>query len=207
MLRASEQLTVKEPLDLRFLPDEGLELEEPLPAAWLQEKLFDTADGAPAPIQAQGDGSAKLEVSPMGPVHQRPPIRVHGPLTATISTTCVRCLEAVTESIAAEVDVTLFAEGAPNLRGNDKSDKKGGDDEEEGLSNAEMDEGTYSGNEVDLPSIIRESLLLEVSMNPVCEDEEACTRRTEAMLAEANRSAEGAVPDRWAALRRLRDSE
>lgn len=204
MLRASEQLTVKEPLDLRFLPDEGLELDEPLPVDWLQEKLFDTAEGAPAPIRAEKEGAAKLEVSPMGPVHQRPPIRVHGQLLAAISTTCVRCLEPVTESLEAEVDVTLFPEGSPSARANDK---KGGDDEEEGLSNAEMDEGVYSGNEVDLPSIIRESLLLEVSMNPVCEDEEACTRRTEAMLAEANRSSEGAIPDRWAALRRLRDSE
>jgi uncharacterized metal-binding protein YceD (DUF177 family) len=193
-----KQLSLREPLDLRFLPDEGLEFDEELPADWLATHLADST--SPTPIHAEKSGRAKLEVSPLGPVHTRPPIRIHGTLEATVSTTCVRCLEPVSETLEPDVDITLFAEGTVL----DK--KRDDDDDEEGLSSAEMDEGTYAAGTIDIPAIIREVLLLELSMNPTCEDEAACTTRTEEMLAEANRAAEGAIPDRWAALRRLRDS-
>lgn len=198
MSRKNEQLTVREPLDLRFLPDEGLELEEELPREWLEEQLSDPKSGAP--VHANHAGHAALEIDPLGAVHTRPPIRIHGTLTATVATTCVRCLEPVEEPVAADVDVTLFPEGATQPKSSG-----GKDDEEEGLTDAEMDEGTYAENTIDLPAIVREAFLLEISMNPVCPDETACSTRTQAMLDEANSASEGAIPDRWAALRRLRD--
>src|SRR5262245_8408714 len=149
MNRKNEQLTVREPLDLRFLPDEGLELEEELPREWLEEQLSDPASSAP--VHANENGDVDLKVDPLGAVHTRPPIRVHGTLTAKVATTCVRCLEPVEEPLAADVDLTLFPEGATHPKSSDGKS----DDDDEGLTPAEMDEGSYSGNTIDLPAIIR----------------------------------------------------
>jgi uncharacterized metal-binding protein YceD (DUF177 family) len=199
MQPTKKQLSVMEPLDLRFLPDEGLSFAEPLNPEWLDGQLADA--GTVAPLKAKEPGEANVDVEPLGAVHTRPPIRVHGTVEATLSTTCVRCLETVDDVLEADLDLTLFPAGAPKpARAHD------GDDDEEGLSPAEMDEGVYADNTIDLPSIIREALILEIAMNPACADETACTARTQAMLAEANRASEGAIPDRWAALRRLKDS-
>jgi hypothetical protein len=190
MIREQGPLTVTQPLDLRLLPDDGLEIDETLPKAWLDEKLSDPKNAIP--MSAGGDGHATVEISPMGSVPGRPPIRIHGALNATVATTCVRCLEAVEEALEVELDVTLFPDVVPDRKGAEGEDESG-----------EMDEGSYAGNELDLPGVVSEALVLELPMNPVCPDESACTERTAQMIAEANRSAAGVIPDRWAALRAL----
>jgi uncharacterized protein len=203
----ARQLRVTEALDLRFLPDEGLRFDEPLPAAWLDTQL---AENDPVVIlRADEDGHAKIDVQPLRPVATRPPIRISGTAQAAVSTTCVRCLQPIRERLDAEVEVTLFpGKQAAAPKGSASKPRRASknnaaEDEDEGLSPAELDEGTYEGHTLDLPALIREALILESAMNPSCEDEAACTERTEVMLREANQGAEGAVPDRWAALRAL----
>jgi uncharacterized protein len=197
------RLTVTEVLDLRFLPDEGLHFDEPLERDWLDAQLEGVGSGQPAFHAVEGSaGTANLDVEPLAPVASRPPIRVHGEVKAMVETTCVRCLEPVRQALEAKVDLTLFARGQEPDRGPNAEDV-------EGLTKGELDEGTYDKNELDLPSLVREALLLEIAMNPACEDEDACSVRTNAMLEAANRAAvdatQSAVDERWAALRRLVD--
>lgn len=190
-IRAAGRIPVTEVLDLRLLADEGLELDEPLARSWLDQQLGELAVGD-AQFHAVADGRARLEISPLRPVATRPPIRITGDVEAMIETDCVRCLQPIQQALAAELDLTLFASGDPAM---------GGKDSDEELAPGELDEGTYEHNAIDLPSLVREAILLEVAMNPTCADEAGCTTRTERLLADANEAAARAVPDRWAALR------
>lgn len=185
-------LSVTEVLDLRFLPDDGLAFDEALEPAWLDAQLA----GADIELKAEGPGAARLEVQPLGPVATQPPIRIMGEVTAPMTTACVRCLETVAQNLDAKLDLMIFAAGT--------APERGAEDEDDGLPAEALDEGSYDRNQIDLPAIVREALLLEIAMNPACEDEAACTVRTNALIQEANREAETAmVDDRWAPLRRL----
>lgn len=198
-LAAQKQLTVTEPLDLRLLPDEGLRYDEELAVSWIDEQLAEFGTDATA-VHAGSSGRVKLDVNPLAPVASRPPIRVHGELTAELAMTCVRCLQPLSQKIEADVDLTLFPE--------EKIGPEAGDDaknDEDELGSAQLDEGTYSANELDIPGLVREALILEIAMHPRCEDESACSARTDALIKEANAASDGMVDDRWAALRRLRD--
>jgi DUF177 domain-containing protein len=198
---SGRRLSVTEVLDLRFLPDEGLAFDEPLDATWLDAQLQGANGGATVFHASAGSpGTAKLEVEPLAPVASKPPIRIHGSITARVETTCVRCLEPVQQALEAQVDLTLFARADVSPRGPAERD------EGLGLTQHELDEGTYEKNEIDLPSLVREALLLEIAMNPACEDEDACSSRTSAMLEAANRPASVVIDDRWAALRRMAEA-
>ncbi|MCK6550591.1 DUF177 domain-containing protein [Myxococcota bacterium] len=198
----SRQLTVTETLDLRQLPDDGLEYDETLEVPWIEAQLVGEDEPDETAVHARGPGRAKLEVRPLGPVVTRPPIRVRGDVSAPIVMTCVRCLSPVDDELAAHIDATLLASEDPALTAS--PDGEDGDLD----PSAGADEGAYTGNAIDLPGILREALLLELSMSPMCEDQEACTGRTDALLRDANKAAEGViVDDRWAALRKLRDAQ
>lgn len=180
-------------LRLQDIPDEGLRLEEPLPRAWLQERLASShgLDWSP-----QGDGQLDLEVSALGPVDQEPPIRLHGRVSAQLQTDCVRCLESVDQNVEARIDLTLFS-------ASESGEPEGGAED--------ANVGRYEGRVIPVPEVLREHLLLELDMNPVCADASACDERTRALIDRANQpardaeAAEERAPDpRWAALRDLR---
>jgi uncharacterized metal-binding protein YceD (DUF177 family) len=182
---ADRNLTLLEPLELRDLTEEGLHFDEVLPLEWLAAAV----EGGPGlQFAAVEAGRADLEVQPLGPVDQRPPVRIRGHLGAPVRTDCVRCLESLTVPLEVEIDQTLFAsEGAPE------------------------EEAVYEGEAIDLPEVLRESLALELPMNPTCADTRACDTRTQKLLDDVNRPAREAMGDkpavdpRWAALAALRD--
>lgn len=186
-------LSALDDLRLQDIPEEGLRFEEPLPRSWLTEHLASSHGLRWAP---RAEGTVDLEVTALGPVDRSPPVRVHGRASAAVETDCVRCLEAVHQDVQVPIDMTLFSStevGDPAAR-------------PEGA-----DEGRYEGRTIPLPEIIREHLLLELDMNPVCTDADACDARTRALIDEANRPAreaaaedEGAIDPRWAALARLK---
>ncbi|HJL40422.1 MAG TPA: DUF177 domain-containing protein [Myxococcales bacterium LLY-WYZ-16_1] len=190
---ASERnLTLLEPLELDDIPEAGLRFEEPLPQSWLAQTLESPNGLRYAP---RGPGRAEVEVHLLGPVDQRPPVRLLGRLTATVSTDCVRCLEEVPEDLIAQLDLTFFPE-------------EQGPKEDAGM------DGTYAGTTLPIPPVLQEMLLLELDMNPTCADEAACDTRTEGLLERVNRPGEAAMaeaaeePDpRWDVLRKLRDSQ
>lgn len=193
---AQRKLTVTETLDLRFLPDEGITFDEPLELPWLEAQLADVRAGEPE-FRLAGPGHVRLEIIPLGPVPTRPPIRIQGALSASVTTSCVRCLQSVSQALDTNVDLTLFA------KARDAATSRLEGEDAEALNPHQLDEGIYEQNTLDLPAIIREALLLEIAMNPRCEDESACSSRTRALLEDANRAAEQALEDdRWSGLRR-----
>jgi uncharacterized metal-binding protein YceD (DUF177 family) len=217
---ATRQLTLLEPLELRHLPQEGLVFDEALPEAWLSKMLGPTTDTGEV-IAIPGPGHAHLEVTPLGPVENRPPILVRGHFHATARTPCVRCLTDVDLTLEEAVETTLFpsapapeaghvahGKGAPKARPDDKKLEDWSDAELPELD--ELAEGVYTQDRVDLPGLLEEALLLAMDMNPSCADEPACDARTQALLDEANRplrEAEAQPDPRWAALHQLMEAE
>lgn len=214
------QLTALEPLELRHLPADGLAFDEPLPTAWLTRTLDAVGRAGGLQFAAPGDGRVTLEVTPLGPVDQRPPIRVRGRISATAETDCVRCLETVRPEVSADVDLTLLPAAAPASSADDAKTPKGKsakikpeDDRVEDWSDEafpnpdELADASYAGERVDLPALIGEAFLLALPSDPVCEDEAACDTRTAALIEHANqpaREAADALDPRWAALRNLK---
>src|SRR5688572_15407823 len=175
-------------LALHLLPDDGLVFDESLDPAWVDENLG-IAQGAPA-FHCLPGSTARLEVQPMGPVATRPPILVRGRAEANLRSTCVRCLAEVSLTLGVQIEQMLFAHA-------------GEDEESEEPSPGEMDEGVYSSEGVDLPNVVREAILLELSMNPSCEDEAACDERTKQLIDDVNAKNRPAGDPRWAVLEEL----
>ncbi len=204
-IQASErQLTLTEPLELRYLPDEGLLFEESIPSAWVQSVLEPPGSKKqPIEYKTTQEARARLEVMPIGEVSSTPPILLRGELSAVLNTDCVRCLQEVSPSTTVKVETTL-----PPPEPADKSAKK---TEEAETIDPSLDEDSYDGKSLDLPSLLGEALLLELNMNPACADEEACSQRTQALLDQVNRPAEGVmeskgIDPRWSALKNILDT-
>jgi uncharacterized metal-binding protein YceD (DUF177 family) len=81
--------------------------------------------------------------------------------------------------------------------------RSGDDGEADPAAMDEMDEGVYSSEGVDLPNVLREAILLELSMNPTCADEPACDERTQKLIDDVNAKNRPAVDPRWAVLQEL----
>lgn len=196
MARASasqHQLRLEEPLDLRFLPDDGLHFDQTLDAEWILAQLREDQSHSGLSYEPSGPVQATLDVDPLGPVPTRPPITLRGRLLASLRTVCVRCQEDLESKVDAPIESTLFP-------------AKDGPQPDADAEHA-LDESSYVGDVVDLPGVVRETLLLALSMHPTCGDEAACDARTAELLAQVNGPAEAAVvkgPDpRWEALRHL----
>jgi uncharacterized protein len=86
---------------------------------------------------------------------------VHGSLEADLTIPCARCLEPARLPIHTEISV-LFVP-ASQLAG-----KEDGEDE---LTDEEADTLSYDGETVVLDDLVRDELLLEVPMIPLCSDE------------------------------------
>ena len=179
-------LSLTEILALHHLPDDGLVFDEPLDPTWIDENLG-IAGGAPAFLGEPGS-TARLEVQPMGAMPTRPPILVRGQADANFRSTCVRCLAEVSLRVSVRIEQMLFARS---------------DGDADSASMDEMDEGVYSNEGIDLPNVLREAILLELSMNPTCADEAACDERTKQLIDDVNEKNRPAVDPRWAVLQEL----
>ena len=87
-------------------------------------------------------------------------ILVRGQLEGTLDLTCSRCLTPFSHPVAADFDLLL----AP------KPETAAAADEE--LSPADLDIDYYTGEVVDLESILREQIILMIPFKPLCD--EAC---------------------------------
>lgn len=105
------------------------------------------------------DKDGKLEVRASKSGHD---VVVHGALDAELILPCARCLEAFPRPIHADVSVLY----TPSSRA-----KAAGDVDRE-LSDEEADILPYDGEKVVLDDLVRDELLLEVPMIPLCS--EAC---------------------------------
>lgn len=195
-------------VDLRIpideIRDDGLEVVERLPAAWMTELLREPRD---EPWQAAEEGHIELLLT-------RDPSTVHlkGRGRFTLHHTCVRCLGRVDFDVDLDLDLRLIAREnvVDPLREPvhmDLGETAEMPDEGEKLDEEDADLVRFDGRTIDLASILKEQLFLELPIHPTHESEgarggEACEiDPSGALKAEQERWAD----PRWAALCALKD--
>jgi uncharacterized protein len=139
----------------------------PIRAAWMRGALED--DGTSAAVPQRGPHQAK--VSPAGTDGELDirasksgtDVIIHGILKAELEAPCARCLEPVRFRVDHPVSV-LMVHTAP-ARGRDD------DAQERELSSEEADTFPYDGETVVLDDFVRDELLLETPMIPLCSED------------------------------------
>ena len=124
----------------------------PLRAAWIRSVL----EGHEATASGQ-DGALAVRASKSG--HD---VVVHGTLDAELMVPCARCLEAFALPIHADVSVLFVPKSA--LRAPEDGDAD--------MTPEEADTLPYDGETVVLDDLVRDEIMLEVPMIPLCS--EAC---------------------------------
>jgi len=122
-------------------------------AAWLRTAL-DDSEAAPA-----GDGSLDVRVSKSGN-----DVVVHGRLKAEITVPCARCLEHAKVAIDTPLSVLMVPAGAVKA-----PDAQHGEEYE--FSSEEADVLPYSGDEIVLDDLVRDEIVLEIPMIPLCSED------------------------------------
>lgn len=124
-----------------------------LRSAWLSEVL----------------GEADVRVDEAGPeamlkLHaqkQGADVVIHGRVTAALVVECARCLEPAHVAVDAEIGALLTARGE-GLRP---------EPDEVVLSPEELDRELFSGDDIVLDEMVREQILLEIPIKPLCRED------------------------------------
>ena len=128
---------------------DGLDVDEPVTAAWLTETL-----GESTPFRPASDGRIVVHLERVEDiVHARG--RAHLELLAD----CSRCLEIVEMAIDAPIELALFPREGEPPAANDGE-----------LRQEDMGVSTYEEGIVDLASVIRDEVFLELPMSPLCSE-------------------------------------
>lgn len=139
------------------------EVRAALPAAWLATKLNDEEG-----ITASRDGRVDLRLTPSGGDN----FLLQGKVHATIDTTCGRCLGPAHLPVDADVTLLLVPEAAATgrpVKGRKSKESEG----EFEFDRDEADVATYDGDTVVLDELVREAIVLELPISPLCS--ETCT--------------------------------
>jgi uncharacterized metal-binding protein YceD (DUF177 family) len=144
------------------LPANGRTIAFELADAWAREAATTALEAPPTAL------SGTLEIAP--PV-AKGRIEVVARVTATAEHTCGRCTEPVVLAVDAEVPLTYVPAGEAAA------------EEDEPLSEDELDIGWYAAGELDLAQVVGEALALQLPARIACADVAACDARTDALLA------------------------
>ncbi len=128
----------------------------PVRAAWLAEQLSalgEAGEGLSAPAS---DGQLRVFADKTGP-----DVILRGRVQGVVVAPCSRCLKPATITVDAELALLMTA------RGRGHRPEPG----EEDLSPEEVDREFFSGDTIVLDDIVREHLLVEVPMQPLCSEE------------------------------------
>jgi uncharacterized protein len=131
----------------------GREYTFPVRAAWVRGAL----EGCDATTSGK-DGSLELRVSKSGN-----DVVVHGHVKAELSAECARCLAPI--RILIDQPVTALLVPAATARA--EAAAAG----EEDLANEDLDVLTYAGETVVLDDFLRDELVLEIPMIPLCSED------------------------------------
>ncbi len=173
-------------LELRVdrIGDDGLELDEVLSLAWLDETL-----GKDSPFRAVGDGRLRLFVQCVDRV-----VHARGRLTASFEGACVRCLERAEVAIDAPLALAIFPVGEEP------------DATEDGeIPQEDVGVAVYHDEIIKLADIVRDEVFLELPMNPLCD--EACAGLCPACGVNRNTTRCQCSPEvdiRWLGLRSIK---
>jgi len=136
----------------------------PVRVAWLRGALEGVGpSGRAAEVTATGtDGELDVRASKSGN-----DVVVHGRVKAEVTTPCARCLEPATIRVDQPLSVLMVPEkAAARGKGSDKSDK----DEYE-FTTEEADVVPFDGETVVLDDVVRDEILLEIPMIPLCSED------------------------------------
>lgn len=117
--------------------------------AWVRQSL--EATGV-RPAEVEYRGALDVDVQLQGK-----DVIVRGRLLASVVTECARCLETARIDVDTEVVSLLSPKSAAAAYA-----------EELELSADELDQDTYTGDEIHLDSLVREQILLDVPIQPLC---------------------------------------
>jgi uncharacterized protein len=145
-------MTPEFPISIADLDAGGREFKFAVRAAWVRGALEETGATAAGP-----DGELAVRVSKSG--HD---VVVRGQLNIELVTPCARCLKDVT--IRLEHPVTALMVPAAEMRA-------GRDGEEHELTPEELDVLSYSGETIALDDLVRDELVLEIPIVPLCSEE------------------------------------
>lgn len=130
------------------------EYDLPIRAAWLIEQMPELAS-VDAPI-ATTDGRLQFTADKSGD-----DVLVRGTARATIQVACGRCLAPAQVECNAELAILLSPRG-------DTLRPPPGEEDDDDMSAEEEDHEVFSGDEILLDDLVREHLVLEVPMQPLC---------------------------------------
>lgn len=190
--------------------DEGpKELHAVLPAKWLARQLSEAAEaghdaghekgheagGGEATLSASEDGKADLRITPAGGENFVLQGRVH----ATVDATCGRCLGPARVPVDGDITLLLVPKSeARPVKGKRSKDSEG----EFEFDTEEADVAFYDGETVVLDPLVREAIILELPISPLCSEDCAGMASDPAV---ADRLAQARVDPRLQKLAALRD--
>lgn len=125
----------------------GKAFKSAMPNAWLRT-AFEDSDATPI-----GDGEIDVRISKSGP-----DVVVHGRARAEVEVPCSRCLEPARVILAPEISVMMVP--ASKLKTT----------REHEMAPSEADVIAYDGDNVVLDDLVRDNLLLEIPMIPLCSE-------------------------------------
>lgn len=160
-------------IPLHDLDSVGKDYSFALNAAWLDRMLEGTGvrgdtEGEPGQVKVHAQRNGRE-------------ILVHGRANARLITECGRCLKGLPLNVAADVGALYSPADAPRR-------PVPVDDEDDDLAVDDTDHEVYTGDKVEIDDLVRDSLLLELPMQPRCDLGWACPNID---LPEHLRAAEG----------------
>jgi len=126
----------------------GKEYARPIPNAWLKTALGDS-DATPL-----GDGAIDVRLSKSGT-----DVVVHGKAKTDVELPCARCLTPVKVTLTPEISVLMVP--AAKIK----------HEREHEMASSEADVLPYDGDDVVLDDLVRDDLLLEIPMIPLCSED------------------------------------
>ncbi len=125
--------------------------------AWLTEAIAGGPPGAP-PMRADEDGALECHAELSGATD----VLVRCSLRATVVTECVRCLSDAAVVVDGEIAMLLAKR---------KEGARVGPPEDVDVAPDDIDRDTYAGDTVVLDDAVREHVLVEVPMQPLCRED------------------------------------
>lgn len=135
-------------INIARLKETGLDLDINLGGDWFARWQEEDPD-----LEFAGPGNLTVQVHLERHGHD---ILVRGHLQGTLNLNCSRCLTRFSYPVASEFDL-LLAPGPEHVTR-----------EEEELTPADLDRDFYTGETVNLESILREQVLLTLPLKPLC---------------------------------------
>ena len=149
-------------IPIHNLDNQGKDFVFTLDQVWLDRVLDGTEVRGDS---SQGNGSVQVHAQRNGSE-----ILVHGKANARLITQCGRCLGDVPLSVSCDL-AALYAPQVGSVR------KVDDDEEDADIDPDAPDREFYTGDEVAIDDLVRDYLLLELPMQPRCEEGSDCAKR------------------------------